>query len=94
MHAKQLDPMVLDLYALPPKIGMPIYRAWNAREDLMDLLALARTRPDRTTINRRLTRFYEACADSNLPELERLATTISTWWPQILAFIHSGVADS
>ena len=36
----------------------------------------------------------EACADSSLPELERLAKTISTWWPEILAFIHSGVSNA
>jgi transposase len=94
MHAKHLDPMVLDLHALPVKIGMPIYRAWNAKEDLLDLLALARTQPDRTTVSSRLIRFYEACADSGLPELERLATTVSTWWPEILAFIHTGISNA
>jgi transposase len=61
---------------------------------LLDLLALARTHPDRATVSSRLIRFYQACADSGLPELERLATTVSTWWPEILAFIHTGISNA
>jgi transposase len=52
IHAKHLDPMVDDLKALPKKIGAPILAAWNAKEDLMDLLAHAyepRPQPDRAT---------------------------------------------
>jgi transposase len=52
--------------------------AWNAKEDLLDLLSLARTRPDRETVARRLHRFYTRCASSDLLELHRLATTIET----------------
>lgn len=55
---------------------------------------LARTHPDRSTVSRRLTRFFQAWASAGLPEFERLATTISTWWPEILAFIHSGVTNA
>jgi hypothetical protein len=40
MHARHLDPMVDDLRSLPKKIGLPILAAWNAKEDLMDLLEL------------------------------------------------------
>ena len=58
MHARHLDPMVLDLYALPAQIGMPIYKAWNAKEDLLDLLAPARSHSDRTEISKRRTRCY------------------------------------
>ncbi len=94
MHADHLDPMVDDLKALPKKIGLPILAAWNAKEDLMDLLALTRTNPDRTTIAHRLFRFYAACADSGLPELERLANTVQTWWPEIEAAIISGVNNA
>jgi transposase len=68
--------------------------AWEAKEDLLDLLALARTRPDRHVISHRLTRFYTTCADSGLHELERLATAVQVWWPEILAFIHSGVTNA
>jgi transposase len=93
MHASQLDPMVDDLHALG-RIGTPILAAWNAKEDLLDLLALARTHPDRTVIADRLFRFYDRCAASGLPELERLATTIETWWPEILAFIQTGITNA
>lgn len=94
MHARLLDPMVDDLHALPARIGRPILTAWNAKEDLLDLLALARTFPPRSVISHRLTRFYTRCADSGLPELERLAGTVSTWWPRILAFIDTGITNA
>ncbi|MCW2915719.1 MAG: family transposase [Actinomycetia bacterium] len=94
VHAEHLDPMVEDLKALPAKIGTPILAAWNAKEDLMDLLALMHTDPARTTIAHLLFRFYTTCADSGLPELERLATTAQTWWPEIEAAIVSGVSNA
>jgi transposase len=94
MHADHLDPMVDELEALGKKIGKKILTAWNAKEDLLDLLALARTNPIRGVISDRLTRFYTRCADSGLPELERLASTVSTWWPQILAFLLTGVTNA
>src|SRR5215470_2139645 len=40
------------------------------------------------------TDFYTRCADSGLPELHRLATAVETWWPQILAFIHTGITNA
>jgi transposase len=94
MHADHLDPMVEDLTALPKKIGVPILAAWNVKEDLMDLLALHGTHPGRAEIYDRLVKFYESAAASGLPEMERLATTISTWWPQILAAITTGVTNA
>jgi hypothetical protein len=94
MHADHLDPMVEDLQSLPKKIGQPILAAWNVKEDLMDRLALHGTGADRTTISNLLTRFYENAAASGLPEMERLATTVSTWWPQILAAITTGVTNA
>jgi hypothetical protein len=94
MHANQLDPMVEDLQALPKKVGLPILAAWNCKEDLMDLLALTHTNPERTVIAERLFRFYASCADSGLKEMERMATTIQTWWPQIEAAIRSGVNNA
>lgn len=94
MHAKHLDPMVDDLHALPTGIGTPILTAWNAKEDLLDLLALARTHPDRTAIWARLSRFYERCGASGQPELERLAGTVSAWWPEILTFIQTGITNA
>jgi hypothetical protein len=41
--------MVDDLHVLG-KLGADILTAWNAKEELLDLLALARTRPDRRRI--------------------------------------------
>jgi transposase len=93
MHANHLDPMVDQLAALG-KLGTDLLVAWNAKEDLLDLLALARTNPNREHIARLLYRFYRRCAVSGLAELERLAATIETWWPKILAFIHSGVTNA
>ena len=39
MHAAHLDPVVEDLDALPSRICKPVLGAWNAKEDLLDLLA-------------------------------------------------------
>nr|WP_309227483.1 transposase [Micromonospora thermarum] len=75
-------------------MGAPILAAWNAKEDLLDLLAVARTQPSREHIHRLLHRFYARCAASDLPELHRLATTIETWWPQILAFLTTGITNA
>jgi transposase len=93
IHAGHLDPMADDLAALPAKTGVPILAAWNAKEDLMDLIALMH-HPARTTIAHRLFRFYESCAASGLPEPERLAGTVNTWWPEIEAAIISGVSNA
>lgn len=76
------------------KLGTDLLTAWNGKEDLLDLLALARTRPVRRQVADRLYRFHRRCASAGLPELERLATTVEAWWPQILAFIHSGVTNA
>ncbi|MFL6110985.1 MAG: ISL3 family transposase [Catenulispora sp.] len=94
MHADHLDPMVEDLQALPKNIGGPILAAWNVKEDLMDLLALHGTGPRRDQIAARLLTFYESAAASGLPEMQRLATTVSTWWPQILAAITTGITNA
>ncbi|WP_261559427.1 transposase [Frankia tisae] len=74
--------------------GQTILTAWIAKEELRHLLALARTHPDRTVIAHRLTRFYTWCADAAVPELERLATTVSTWWDRIEAFLHTGITNA
>jgi transposase len=94
MHAKHLDPMIADLQGLPKQIGEPILAAWNAKEDLRDLLDLHGTNPTRHKIGELLTRFYESAAASGLPEMQRLATTVSTWWPQILAGIATGITNA
>jgi transposase len=74
--------------------GEEILAAWIAKEELRALLALARTGATRHQISQRLHRFYTWCADTHIPELHRLAATIETWWPQIEAFIHTGVTNA
>ena len=54
--------------------------AWGCKELLRQLLA----EHDPTRIRQALWRFYTACAEANMPETTRLATTIETWWPAIL----------
>ncbi len=38
--------------------------------------------------------FYTVCADAGLPELHRLARTISAWQDQLLAYFHTGRASN
>ena len=94
MHADHLDPMVDDLKTLPTKIGGPILAAWNVKEDLMDLLALHGTHPNRGQVYDLLVKFYESAAACAVPEMERLAATISTWSPQICAAITTGITNA
>jgi transposase len=94
MRAEHVDELVDDLSALPATISMPILAAWNAKEDLLDLLATARTHPNREHVADLLHQFYRRCADAGLPELERLAGTVETWWPEILAFLQTGITNA
>ena len=71
-----------------------ILTAWIAKEELRALLALARTGGTRDQISHRLFRFYDWCARSTIPELITLATTVQTWWPAILAFLHTGITNA
>jgi transposase len=45
-------------------------------------------------VHRLLRRFYTRCATSDLPELQRLTTTIETWWPQINALLTTGITNA
>jgi transposase len=74
--------------------GQDILSAWVAKEELRALLALARTHPTRHQISTRLWAFYRWCADTAIPELHRLAATIEAWWPQIEAFILTGITNA
>jgi transposase len=58
------------------------------------VLTLARTGGSRHWISHRLWVFYRWCADTDIPELRRLAGTIEAWWPQIEAFIRTGVTNA
>ena len=71
-----------------------ILSAYIAKEELRQLLAAARDRADDAEIRTRLYRFYSWCADTHIPELHRLATTIETWWPAILVFLHTGLTNA
>jgi transposase len=74
--------------------GEEILAAWIAKEELRALLALARTGASRHQISQRLWTFYQWCADTDIPELHRLAGTVQAWWPQIEAFILTGVTNA
>jgi hypothetical protein len=55
---------------------------------------VARTNPDREHVRDLLYQFYRRCADASVPELQRLAGTVQTWWPQILAFLRTGIINA
>jgi transposase len=71
-----------------------ILTAWIAKEELRTLLACARTGGHQHEISARLHRFNAWCADSRLPELERLAGTIEAWWPEVLGFLQTGITNA
>ncbi|GLW96851.1 transposase [Microtetraspora sp. NBRC 16547] len=54
----------------------------------------ARQQAPRSAISHRLFCFYSWCANSDIPELSRLAETISEWWTETLAFITTGVTNA
>jgi transposase len=74
--------------------GVTILKAWIAKDLLRQVLALAGTGADRSVISHRLYRFYTWCADAGIPELERLAATIQTWWTCIEAFLHTQITNA
>ena len=71
-----------------------ILTAYIAKEELRQLLSAARDGADDAEIGYRLYRFYTWCADADIPEITRLATTIETWWPAILAFLRTGLTNA
>lgn len=68
--------------------------AWIAKEELRYLLSVARQHAPRSEISNRLFAFYDWCARADVPEVTRLARTIEAWWPQILAFIDTGITNA
>jgi transposase len=74
--------------------GEEILAAWIAKEELRTVLALARSGASRHQTSRHLWTFYRWCADTDITELHRLATTIQDWWPQIEAFIQTGITNA
>ncbi len=64
----------------------PIGLAWISAQELR----LLYREPDRHRAQRRLLRWFFGCADSNVPELHRLARTIDAWRPELLAYFDTG----
>jgi transposase len=68
--------------------------AWIAKEELRYLLSVARTGAARSEVSNRLFAFYDWCARADVPEVTTLAKTIEAWWPQVLAFIQTGITNA
>lgn len=64
--------------------------AWVAKELLREVYAAAGPAHGR----RRLTVFFQYCADAEVPEVTRLARTIDRWREEILAYHHTGRASN
>jgi len=75
-------------------IGTTLLTAWIAKERLRDLLATARTGTNRHRIGHLRWKFLTWCADSDIPEVRQLATTVDRWWREIEAFIHTGHSNA
>jgi transposase len=71
-----------------------ILSAWIAKEELRTLLSTVRVGGDPHLTLHRLHRFLTWCADSQIPELLTLAATVDTWWPEINAFIGTGITNT
>lgn len=73
-----------------------ILTTWIAKEQLRDLFATARTGGQLHDIAHHLDRFYSWCAGpgADILEVQRLAGTIDAWWPQVLAFLQTGITNA
>lgn len=71
-----------------------ILSAWIAKEELRTLLSTVRVGGDPHLTRHRLHRFLCWCIDSQIPELLTLASTVDTWWPEINAFIQTGITNA
>jgi transposase len=64
--------------------------AWIATQQLRHVYGAQ----DLTQARDRLFTFYTLCADAEIPELSRLARTISAWQDQLLAYFTTGRASN
>jgi transposase len=71
-----------------------ILSAWIAKEELRTLCSTVRVGGDPHLTRHRLHRFLTWCIDSDIPELLTLATTVDTWWPEINAFVQTGITNA
>lgn len=74
--------------------GLEVLMAYTVKENLRQLLALARTHPDREDISHRLWCSYDQAAESRSPQVHRLAATVEAWWPAIEAAITTGCSNA
>lgn len=93
LRADQFEDMFTRLETLGGA-GEHIKCAYIAKEELRALLKLARTGANHHQIRHRLATFYTWCAAYDIPELHRLASTVEQWWPEILAFLDTGVTNA
>jgi transposase len=71
-----------------------ILSAWIAKEELRTLLSTVSIGGDPHLARHRLHRFLAWCIDSQIPELLTLASTVDTWWPEINAFLTTGITNA
>jgi transposase len=71
-----------------------ILAAWAGKECLRQLLDHVDGGARPYEIRARLERFYSCAADADIPELTRRATTIETWWPEVVAFLRLRVTNA
>ena len=71
-----------------------ILSAWIAKEELRTLLSTVRVGGDPHLTRHRLHRFLAWCIDSQIPELLTLAATIDQRWPEINAFVQTGITNA
>ncbi|MGI5509195.1 ISL3 family transposase [Streptomyces sp. CA-106131] len=64
-------------------IGQRLLTAWIAKENLRTLLGLARTGADHEQVDHARWKFLTWCADSGIPEVVTLATTVDRWWRRV-----------
>ena len=71
-----------------------ILSAWIAKEELRTLLSTVRVGGDAHLTRHRLHQFLTWCIDSQIPELLTLAATVDHWWPEINAFVTTGITNA
>jgi len=70
--------------------GDQVGASWIATQELRHVYGAT----DLTQARDRLFTFYTVCADAGVPELHRLARTVSTWQNQLLAHFTTGRASN
>ncbi|MEU2159332.1 ISL3 family transposase [Streptomyces sp. NPDC019396] len=76
------------------QIGQTLLTAWIAKESLRNLLALARTGAARHQVGHARRKFLTWCANSDIPEVVRLAVTVDRWWAEIATFLDTGHSNA